>query len=435
MTGYTRLTLVGSTRRVDVVMPDDEPVGRLLPEALQLTGEPPASPAAERRLALLDGRLLESDLSLADADVADGAVVRIVGLPDAPPPPVVLDVTEEAAADREDRSWLWGSAPRRWLATALAVAATVAAMVTASPLLGDRRDAAFAIVAGGLLLAGAALGRFWSSVAGTTVILSAAAAGLYAITQQGMSGWPAVAATAGLVAVTVLALGVGSSMGRGGVIGGVLSLLLLGCWLLTTRLLSTPQAVACLAVLTVVLLGLLPRLAAMLAGLTSLDDRRAREEPVRRRDVRTALQATHRGLALATVAVAASALAAGVRLAFAGSVWTTLLAVLLLVVLAIRVRAFPLIPEVVALAVALAGIGVALLLAWLRSSPEIRPALVAALVLAALVGVVLPLLRPSPQLRARGRVLTDRLEVAAVVAMLPVLVGVFGVYPRLLASF
>ncbi len=435
MSGYTRITLVGSRRRVDVVVPDDEPVGRLLPEALTVTGEPSTSPAAERRLALLDGRVLDQDVSLGAAEVPDGSVIRIVGLADAPPPPVVLDVTEEATDDLGDRSWRWGPVPRRWLATTLAAVATVLALATLSPQLGDRRDVTLALVAVILVVAGALVGRFWSSVVGTALILCGAAAGLYAAWQHEWSLSLTIAAAAGVIAVAIVALGAGSSLGRGGLVGGGVGLLLLGCWALITRFLPAPEAAACLAVLTAVLLGVLPRIAAVAAGLTSLDDRRAREEPVRRRDVATALQATHRGLALAAVAVAASAFAAGAWLASLGGGWTTILAVLLVVVVAVRVRAFPLVSEVVALAIALAGIGLALMRAWLAADPGSTEVAAGLLILAALVAVALPVMRLTPQLRARGRVLGDRLEVVAVVAMLPVLVGVFGVYPRLLASF
>lgn len=435
MSGYTRITLVGSRRRVDVVVPDDEPVGRLLPEALELTGEPSTSPAAERRLALLDGRLLDQDVSLGQAEVPDGSVVRIVGLADAPPSPVVLDVTEEAAEDFQHRSWRWGPQPRRWLATGLAVAATVGALAIAAPRPGERLTIGLVVLTAVLLVAGATLGRIWSSTIGTSLIFCGTAVGLYGVGRQDLPGPVAAATAAGVVALAVLALGVGSSLGRGGVLGGLLGLVLLGAWALATRVLPAREATACLAVLTAVLLGVLPRVAAMLAGLTSLDDRRSQGEPVRRRDVATALRATHRGLALATVAVAGSALAAGVGLATFDGRWTTILAVLLIVVVAVRVRAFPLVSEVVALAVALAGIGLALLLAWMNVNSGATRIVVGLLIAVALVGIASPLARVTPQLRARGRVLGDRLEIVAVVAMLPVLVGVFGVYPRLLASF
>jgi hypothetical protein len=43
--------------------------------------------------------------------------------------------------------------------------------------------------------------------------------------------------------------------------------------------------------------------------------------------------------------------------------------------------------------------------------------------------------RPRPHVRARARQLADRLEGLVVVAAVPVAVGVFGVYERLLDTF
>ncbi len=434
--GYTRVTLVGSARRVDVVLPDDEPIGRLLPEALRLTGERSASPATERRLALLDGQLLQQDLTLADAAIPDGSVVRVVGLAEAPPPPVVLDVTEAVADDLDDRAWRWGPDARRWTATALAAAASVAALALTLDAVTDGSRILLVLVPASLLVVGALVGWLLSPAVGTAVVLSGSATGVYAATTQSTVSVTTMLGWAGLViSCTMLALGVATSMGRGGIIGGAAGLVLLGCWALALETLTAARAAACLAVLSAVLLGLLPRIALVASGLTSLDDRRSRDGTVTRTDVGTALQSAHRGLALAVVVVAGSCLAAGTSLAGSEGIWTTTLAALLAVVLAIRLRAFPLVLEVVALVVGVAGIGYALLLGWLRTDESARAAVVVALVAVAAGCALLPVIRSSPQLRARLRVVTDRIEVVVVVAMVPVLVGVFGVYPRLLDSF
>ena len=36
---YTRLTMIGSNRKADLVLPDDEPVGALLPQLLEVLDE------------------------------------------------------------------------------------------------------------------------------------------------------------------------------------------------------------------------------------------------------------------------------------------------------------------------------------------------------------------------------------------------------------
>jgi type VII secretion integral membrane protein EccD len=432
--GYTRVTLVGSARRVDVVLPDDEPVGRLLPEALRLTGERSASPAAERRLALLDGQLLDQDRTLSEASIPDGSVVHVVGLAEAPPPPVVLDVTEAAADDLDDRAWRWGPEGRRWMATAVATAATAEAFALTFRL-DEASRPLLVLVSPVLLVAGALTGRFVSSAMGTTMVLCGTATGSYAATQLAGGTQPVLAWIGVVVAVTLVALGFGTALGLGGVIGGVAGLVLISCWTLALETLPNEQAATCMALVSAVLLGLLPRVAAVSSGLTGLDDRRSLDEMVTRTDVGKALRSAHRGLALACLAVAASALAAGASLAAAGGTWAAVLAALLATVVAIRIRAFPLVLEVVSLVIAALGIGYALLLAWLRTAESAQPAVVAVLVAVAGGSTLLTSARPSPQLRARLRVLSDRLEVAAVVAMVPVLVGVFGVYPRLLNSF
>src|SRR5690606_21761992 len=104
-----------------------------------------------------------------------------------------------------------------------------------------------------------------------------------------------------------------------------------------------------LAGISVVLLGVLPRLAMTVSGLTGLDDRRTGGASVSRYAVGTALAATHRGLVLATVTLGVSAAAAGVLALRTATAWTVPLGVVLLLVLALRARAFPLTAEVVVL--------------------------------------------------------------------------------------
>jgi type VII secretion integral membrane protein EccD len=432
--GYTRVTLVGSARRVDVVFPDDEPVGRLLPEALKLTEERSPNPVTEGRLALLDGQLLEPDRTLGEAAIPDGSVVRIVRLAEAPPPPVVLDVTETVAQDLDHRAWRWGPDARRWTATAMAVAAAVAAVALA---FGNARDGTrplLVLICLMLLVAGAVVGRFVSSAVGTTLVLCGTAIGGYATQLTGdlptRLGWIGV-----VIAVTWLTLGIGTALGRAGVIGGAITLALIGTWTVARAMLNDPRAAACLAVLSAVLLGALPRIALLLSGVTKLDDRRSRDDAVARADVDAALRSAHCGLALGTVAVAGSSLTAGAVLASANNAWATALAVSSGTVLWVRVRSFPLVLEVGALVIAVSGIAYALLVAWLQANESARPGVVAILVVVAAGCTLLPIMNAPPHVRARLRVLTDRLEVVAVVAMVPVLIGVFEVYPRLLESF
>lgn len=131
--------------------------------------------------------------------------------------------------------------------------------------------------------------------------------------------------------------------------------------------------------------------------------------------------------------MAVSAAVAGVLALRSPSVWTVLLAAVTTAVLAMRARAFPLVAEVVALLAAGAVLAVQLISVWLERSTATGPLAV----LAALA--VLPLAVLAVQLtehvRVRLRRAGDVLESVGVIALFPLLLGVFGVYGRLLDTF
>ena len=52
MSPYTRLTVAGSTRRAEVVVSSDEPLGAVLPRLLDLLGETRASPISPSIIAI-----------------------------------------------------------------------------------------------------------------------------------------------------------------------------------------------------------------------------------------------------------------------------------------------------------------------------------------------------------------------------------------------
>jgi hypothetical protein len=190
-----------------------------------------------------------------------------------------------------------------------------------------------------------------------------------------------------------------------------------------------------MAVVSVVLLGLLPRFALMASGLTGLDDRRSSGVSVSRHEVANALAATHRGLVLATVVTAASAAAGGWLLTAAHepTVWTVALASLTAVVLLSRARAFPLVAEVVAAFAAAAVLVVRLAVLWLDHAGG-----GGALVLlgaAALLPLLVLAIEPPEHIRVRLRRFADLIESLGVIGLFPLAVGVFGIYGQLLNKF
>ena len=97
MSGYTRLTIQGGQRKTDVVVPDDEPIASIVPELVALLEEDRGDGARPVVLATLLGDQLEPSRTLDELGVRQGALLRLVRIDQAPPPPEVADVTDLAA--------------------------------------------------------------------------------------------------------------------------------------------------------------------------------------------------------------------------------------------------------------------------------------------------------------------------------------------------
>ncbi len=444
-TALSRVTLVGERRRVDLVLPSQEPVGLLLPEVMRLLEDQVTGRPESRHLVAADGTALALDDTLESAGVADGAVLRLVRTEDAPSAPVVHDVTDEAAADLDTRAWRWRPGARQ----AVAGSACVLWALAAGLLSLDRFD--LTATGGGLLataavsaLGGALLGRAAKYPLAATLMVAGAVLGMLGVWSLGDAyAWPGAGRLAGVGAVAVvglLLLGWFSPLGRGGLVGAAALAGAVVCWEVALAVQSggrpvsqTARAAALSVVVSVVVLGVLPRLALMVSGLSGLDDRRSGGASVSRYQVSSALSATHRGLALATVVMAVSAAVAGVLVLDAVSVWTVTLAAAVTVVLVLRARVFPLTVEVVALFAAAAVVAVRLVWVWLEHSGAAGP--LAMLVVLALVPLAVLAVRPAEHVRVRLRRLGDVLESVGVIALLPLVIGVFGVYGRLLGTF
>ncbi|MGA5046196.1 type VII secretion integral membrane protein EccD [Streptomyces arboris] len=440
----SRVTLVGERRRADIVLPSDTPIGQLLPDILQLLDDRAASRPLTRQLLTSDGSALPHDSTLASAGVSDGAVLRLVRIHAAPPAPVVHDVTDQVADTLDLQAWRWRPAARRVAAGASTVAFSVVAALLARrefPL--DTLAGALAAVTAVLLVGGALCARIGTGNRGLATALLFVSGGLGVLTAwtaadaYDWSGPARLAAVAAAVILALLLLGFFSPLGRGGLIGAGATAAVTAVWEAVAAVESDPARLgAVMAVFSVVLLGMLPRLALMASGLTALDDRRSGGVSVSRHDVSNALAATHRGLALATVVTAVSATAAGWLLTLSArpTVWTVLLPSVVAVVLLSRARAFPLVAEVVALFAAAAVLVVRLVMLWMEqvsggSGPVILLAVAALLPLLALS------VEPPEHVRVRLRRTADLVESIGMVGLFPLAIGVFGMYGQLLNKF
>lgn len=442
---HTRVTVVGALRSVDVVLPSDERVGRLLPDLLNLVGEDAGATTAAphaRLLVRLDGTALDPDQGMADADISDGQVLRIVDIADVPATPVVHDVTDSVAEDLDGRTTRWGPQSRRWTATTIAALATSAALLTAlaNTTVAARLPVVWAL-AGGLAVVGVVGARFVHRPSGVAVQLAALGCAWCgaALSPSGQFGRlddaaEAAAIAVGALAIALITLGATTALGRAGVTAGIVAAALLGGWGASAVAgASAQQTAAALGVASCVVLGVLPRVALVTSGLTGIDDRRANRESVTRRSVTAALDAAHRTLSLTTITAAASAGTAAVVLGVDPNRWSAPLAALIALTLATRTRVYPLTVQVVAITAAASAAVGGLLFAWQLRAPAWAPVVVlAALAIAAVSAISL---RLPDHINAWCRRVCDRLEAASTVALFPVALGVFGIYGQLLHAF
>jgi hypothetical protein len=437
---FTRLTIVGASSRAELVVPNDETIGGLIPRLVDLLGERGGSVVRPLTLVRSTGEQLDPALTVAEQHVSDGELLRLLRQDEAPPPPEVADVTDVLGDSLGDRGGLWSGGAR---AVTASVAIGALAFVCGTALgTGDLvAGATIGTSALGLLaLIALVLGRAglrWvaiSAVAASMGLAFPVAATL--LTGVDVAGEPLVASLAlGVTlfwAVAALGIGVGLSSTpalTGGVLGAVLAaipftLLLLG--------MSALEAVSIAAVAATVACGLIPWYAMSVSGLTGLDDQVV-EGRLRRRDsVMLTVNGAYRTLTWSTFAVAAPVAGASAYLICSDNVWAASLGGIVLVIVALRTRAFPLAAQVIALwGAILIGAVVGLI-----GAPLIEPGLTLVLLAAAaLVIAVGAGVNPAAHQRASLRRLGNTLEAFAMVALIPVVLGVFDVYTDLLGAF
>lgn len=440
MSRYTRLTLLGAHQRADVVVPSEECLGAMLPDLLDLLDERAEDLPRSVALVRVTGEQLDLAHSCADQEVPDGEVLRVERSADAPPPPDVADVTDATAEELDTRRDRWTEGSRQVLGVVVAGLAAAAAGLAAFGTGAQPRTGAALPTLGAAsvaaLLAAAGLGRARRPYAG--LVATAAAVGLApAVALAGLSQLaPSVAARLGLVLLwAALLAGAGVGRGsRGALAGGAagIGLTVLAAGL--EVLLPAVPAAAVLAALVALAAGLLPWYAMTTSGLTGLDDQALDDgaaPPVRR--VRRTLAEAYSSLTWSAVAVAVAAVPATVTLVTSGSGGAVVLGFLVVAVLALRTRTLPLRRQVLALWAA-----VVVPLAAFLLGPVADRAWALAAGLAAVGGLVFAVAagtRPTGRQRARLRRTGDTVELLCVLAILPVLLGVLGVYGQLLEVF
>lgn len=440
MTQYTRLTIVGTSRRAEMVVPSDEALSSLIPGLMDILGETTGSIARPMTLVRFTGEQLDVSLSASEQRLEDGELLRLLRQDSTPPPPEVADVTDVLAESHDDRTGRWTAVTRQvtggvgvlalsfaaaslagvvFLAPAAVVGAVLAALVVGAALAGraGSRWAAFALTA-------AALGSAWP-------------AATYLVAGNGVPDElvPAASVTVAL-ALAWIAVGAGIGIGlwnRAALWGSIVGIVLAALPLLLMLLgLGVLGAVSITAVAAVVACGLLPWYAMSASGLTGLDDQ-VLEGRLRRRDeVLVTVASAYGTMTWAAFAVAIPIAMTAVVLLSSNNPWAVGLGVAVVAVTALRTRAFPLAAQVMAL---WAAVATAVILGLVQQPWLSTPATLIVLVALAIIAAVAVAVNPAAHQRASLRRVGNAIEAISVVAMLPVLLGIFGIYAELLAAF
>lgn len=434
---FTRVTLLGSSRHLDLLLPSEQPVGLLVPQILDLLRDSPRHEVAEKVLVTSAGDPLDAGATLQEAGVLDGAVLTLFNAADAPPPPVIYDVTDAVVEEADAVAGRWADRYRRATAATVAAASLAGASCILLGLAGAQ--AWWLLLALGVLFlaAGAASGRSFP-VLGRSLIGAGWLTSLGGTLQLAAPGPEKAILVAALSTVALAALGLAARRPRPLLSAATILALLTALWAATALLAGDgPRSGGVAALLSILVLGLLPRMALSSSGLAALDDRRADGGLPGRVDALTAIQSAHRSLTLGTVLCAAS-IAIGLLLLSgdAGArAWSLPLLLALTLATALRARAFPLAAERLSLyAAAGAGtVGLALALpAFLPALPWLPAVLLVLLAAGMMTAMQLDL---PDHVSARFRLLANRLESVAVLASVPLLIGMFGVFAQLVRSF
>jgi type VII secretion integral membrane protein EccD len=432
----TRITIIADHRHVDLRVPSDEPVASLLPQLRELIfdgAEDLATPSTATVLTTAVGVVVEASQTLRDAAVADGARLYLRDQGAIPASPEVYDVASFAAESTERSPAVWAGSVRT--AGLAAVAGLLIAGSGSAAVLQQPDGNVFGVLlVAALLLAGSLVSRFRSLPAGVSVLIAGWIVGVpVALTSHTLPLGPLLLMTSMLALV---AAGFGTrqhvpfvaAAGLFGAFGTV--------WGAIQQVTGdTALAAAVTGIASILTLGIAPRLATILAGLSGLDDdQRQGVRPHRQRTI-DAFHRAHRTLAgwsLAS-ALAASFSAVIVSLAWDRAEWSLLLAAALLGSVVFRGLSLPLFWQragVYGLAAAgLVGITAVVSIQLHQPAYLLIAGAVGLVVLAAAQGAV------RDQAGARLRLMAMRTETVCVLATIPLALGLSGTYEQLGHTF
>ncbi|MDO5619471.1 EsaB/YukD family protein [Kocuria sp.] len=425
------MTIASDDRKTDVALPDDEPVGSLVPEILDILGN--ADPGGTAfALAATSGTEIDFDRTLSDQGVAQGALLRLTTFDEAPQPPETVDLTDVAAVRAQERTDRW----RPWAYTAV-LAMMVAALgfflgFQSATSLGLLTTGVVAVI---VLALSAGLARLGINRLSWVVVSLGLGTQAAFITVLAIYLPPLELALAAFVALGLsvsIHLGMGRQQ-RSAMTGGALGTLVAGAPLLSLLAgADTTTTYTLTAVLGTVLIGVLPGIALTVAGLAQLDDRVIHGNAVLRNNVDAAVDNSYAVLSWTLVMVCGPVSIGLVHLISDDGPWRLALAAALISVVALRSRTVPLIPQRFSLLLA-AGIPTSL---WLVNTHLVSDAARTSTAFVLLgCTFALAVLHPPRVVQARIRRSLDIMELVAVLVVLTSVLGLLGVYNDLLEVF
>lgn len=320
-TRFTRVTVVGDGRQMDISLPADTPIGEQLPTVLRLLSVPNAPVPVRWRLAAPEFGSLDPARSLDEVGVLDGASLYLTEAATAPPPPFVDDVESAVAQEVADRAPSWTGPARRSavgvLLAILLLAWELSAVTSApAPLSWLAPLVALVVALGGAALITERGGWFCGITAvpaAAALVLGVVATAPFAfelpdgsasqLPATGLSalgaasfwnGFPLAVGVA--AAATVALLGLVRSAPGLAVGGGVVAVLAAGVLWCVRLGIPVERTAGLVLVVAVVLAGVAGQAALGGAGLVDLMVSDERGEPVPRQAV---VRAVRRGLSLA----------------------------------------------------------------------------------------------------------------------------------------
>lgn len=435
-TGYTRVTITAQRRNAEMLLPSQREIAALIPEVLKTIGASPDDDGPQMlTLTPVGGPSLLPHQSLRTAGLRDGAILSLDRLDEAVPQPLVYDLAEEAERDTDEHPDTWRIDGFRLISTALFSLFLMAALVSTVQVVQPEVASwwSLAVSAAGLIGLGAVPHRQlrWDAELLGVSVAALAISYWWGLPEIPWSEWT----LAIWLALAILAWHIGRRQWQAALLTGATAVVLAGLWGGSFQVFPEHDRVTAIAGIgTAVLIGIVPRMALTLSGMTALDDAASRGERPPVASAERAFRNAHYGLAGA-VALCAVSLTVAVHglISFEINVWTLPLTLALILLTALRARSMPLAIERAVLLVSAAAGTVILTMATAENIPAWL--LITLPLVLAVIPLLLRLWSLPEHIAAQLRLNARRLEALAALSLIPLLLGLFGLYAQLTGTF